>query len=77
MPNQITLNDIQDNLTTLQGRLTNPDTRQEQTLILALTTCAQALAGIVERLDRLDETAKSIDRFASKFETTMITLDKG
>ena len=77
MPNQITFDDIQANLAVLQGRIEHPQQGQDQTVALAITTCAQALAAIVERLDKLDATAKSIDKFADTFQSTMIMLDNG
>ena len=55
MPDQFAIDDIQSNLSVLQGRIEHPLTGGDQTLVLAITTCAQSLAAIVERLDKLNE----------------------
>ena len=82
MPNQFTIDDIQATLSALQGRIEHPSAGDDQTLVLAMTACAQSLAAIVERLDnvndnlvalrgadKIGEIATSIQDFKSAYET--------
>ena len=55
MPNQFTIDDIQATLSLLQGRIEHPSAGDDQTLVLAVTACAQSLAAIVERLDSVND----------------------